>query len=228
MPRKPDPDARRNLLAAARAAFSEVGLDAARVEDIARAAGLSKGAFYLHFDSKEAAFREIVTAFYGVMQDLTAQRHEACAALAAEIGRPTAEDWRVGSERLRRWRAVDHEHTVRALHGMWRHRDVLRCVLEHGVGARRALVDTFVDLARDMLSAQLRDSVDAGALRGDLDRDLVSELVIGMYLQLGRRMTRLASRPDLDAWARAVDALTVEGLAVRALDADPSVSEGAS
>ncbi|MFZ5475826.1 MAG: TetR/AcrR family transcriptional regulator [Myxococcota bacterium] len=224
MPRKPDPDARRNLLAAARAAFAEVGVGKARVEDVARAAGLSKGAFYLHFYSKEEAFREIVSDFFAVMRDLVEQRHEACRDLRATVGSPSAEDWRTDSELLRKWRACDHAHTVRALQALWRHRDVLRAVLEHGEGARLGLVDPFVDLSREMLAAQLQQSIDAGALRDDLPAELVSELIIGMWLQLARRMTRASTRPDFDLWARAVDTLMVEGLAART--ADRTVSKG--
>jgi AcrR family transcriptional regulator len=39
--------------------FSALGLRKASVEDIARAARISKGAFYLFFDSKEALFMEV-------------------------------------------------------------------------------------------------------------------------------------------------------------------------
>lgn len=226
MPRKPDPDARRKLLAAARAAFAEVGVDAARIEDVSRAAGYSKGAFYLHFESKEEAFREIVTAFFAVMQDLAQQRHEAAAELVAEIG-PLAElDLRMGSPRLARWREFDHTHSVTTLQALWRHRDVLRCVLEHKSGGA-ALLDRFVDLARASLAAQLQVAGECGGIRRDLDPELVSELLIGLYLQLGRRMARLNARPDLDAWARHVDTLVREGISARDLVSDHAVSQGA-
>src|SRR3954463_14161175 len=60
MPRPSDPHARARLLDAARTVFSERGLDRAKVEDITTLAQLSKGAFYLHFESKEEAFRELL------------------------------------------------------------------------------------------------------------------------------------------------------------------------
>lgn len=40
--------------------FGECGLAGARLDDIAREAGVSKGTIYLYFDSKEALFREVV------------------------------------------------------------------------------------------------------------------------------------------------------------------------
>jgi AcrR family transcriptional regulator len=48
------------LLDAALDEFIAKGFDAARIEDIAKRAGLSKGAVYLYFDSKEALLRGLI------------------------------------------------------------------------------------------------------------------------------------------------------------------------
>ncbi len=48
------------ILSAALEIFTEKGFAAARVDDIARRAGLSKGAVYLYFDSKEAMLKALV------------------------------------------------------------------------------------------------------------------------------------------------------------------------
>ncbi len=50
----------RQILDAALAVFAERGLAAARLDDIARRAGLSKGTIYLYFPNKEELFREVV------------------------------------------------------------------------------------------------------------------------------------------------------------------------
>src|SRR5579862_9579016 len=63
MPRPADRRARIEILRAAEAVFVEHGLGEAKVEDITARAGVSKGAFYLHFESKEDCFRQIVEAF---------------------------------------------------------------------------------------------------------------------------------------------------------------------
>src|SRR5688500_12820981 len=60
MARPVDPNAKIDLLRAAEAVFVEHGLERARVEEITARAGRSKGSFYLHFTSKEEAFRQIV------------------------------------------------------------------------------------------------------------------------------------------------------------------------
>src|SRR5262245_33063407 len=50
----------KQILAAALAVFGERGLGAARLEDIAKRAGLSKGTIYLYFPNKEALFQEVI------------------------------------------------------------------------------------------------------------------------------------------------------------------------
>jgi AcrR family transcriptional regulator len=51
---------RARLLENGRKAFSTYGLRKTSVEDLTRAAGISKGAFYIFYDSKEALFMEVV------------------------------------------------------------------------------------------------------------------------------------------------------------------------
>lgn len=54
---------RQAALAAALDEFFERGYSAARMDDIARRAGVSKGALYLYFDSKEALFTALIDEF---------------------------------------------------------------------------------------------------------------------------------------------------------------------
>jgi len=57
------PDARpEEILDAALAVFGEAGYARAKLDDVARQAGVSKGTLYLYFDSKETLFREMVRA----------------------------------------------------------------------------------------------------------------------------------------------------------------------
>jgi AcrR family transcriptional regulator len=50
------------ILDAAHQVFGESGFARAKVDDVARLAGVSKGTLYLYFDSKETLFREMVRA----------------------------------------------------------------------------------------------------------------------------------------------------------------------
>ena len=53
-------DRPREICAAALAVFAEKGFAAAKLEDIARRAGVSKGTLYLYFKDKEELFRAVV------------------------------------------------------------------------------------------------------------------------------------------------------------------------
>lgn len=55
----------RQIIDAALEVFSEHGLAAARLEDIARLAGVSKGTIYLYFPNKEALFCEMIREMVG-------------------------------------------------------------------------------------------------------------------------------------------------------------------
>lgn len=60
-PSKIETDSReQRILDAASALISHYGYDKTTVEDIAREAGISKGAIYLHFDGKEALFEGLL------------------------------------------------------------------------------------------------------------------------------------------------------------------------
>lgn len=57
------PEARPDeILDAAQQVFGECGFARAKLDDVARVAGVSKGTLYLYFDSKETLFREMVRA----------------------------------------------------------------------------------------------------------------------------------------------------------------------
>lgn len=56
---------REAILAAALDEFTERGFALTRMEDVARRAGVGKGTIYLHFEDKEALFRQLVITMLG-------------------------------------------------------------------------------------------------------------------------------------------------------------------
>lgn len=65
MTKHKSPDERSaQILSAARSCFLEKGYFATRMDEIARASGLSKGGVYFHFDSKREIFRALVQSEY--------------------------------------------------------------------------------------------------------------------------------------------------------------------
>ncbi len=73
-PQRRKAQTRKRLLAAARTVFAAHGYEAASVAQIAEAAGVSKGALYVHFDSKEALFRDILLDYVRQRSAATAAR----------------------------------------------------------------------------------------------------------------------------------------------------------
>jgi len=67
MSRQPDPKHREDILGAARQVFRERGYEKARMEDIARLAGVAKGTVYLYFRSKLAILEALVDSYYVMM-----------------------------------------------------------------------------------------------------------------------------------------------------------------
>ncbi|MEC4720811.1 helix-turn-helix domain-containing protein [Noviherbaspirillum sp. CPCC 100848] len=65
------------LLAAGREAFSQDGYQAAGIEAISRAARVTRGAFYHHFDDKKALFDAVVVAMQKEAADAIEQRAKA-------------------------------------------------------------------------------------------------------------------------------------------------------
>jgi AcrR family transcriptional regulator len=225
MARPPNPDAPLRLLAAARASFASVGVDQARIADIAEAAGFSKATFYLYFESKEAVFERLVNALFTASLAIVVEARTAQEALVAEIGACTAEDWAQQSPRLLRFREHDRQVSERTLATLWDWRDVFACI-EQASGARRLVFDQLLEGTRQTVTAQLHQAVALGMLRPELDAELVSEMLIGVYLQLARRMARLDARPDLSLWSRQIEAFLSSGIhgAAAPTPASPRVS----
>ena len=84
--RRRRPEARPDeILDAALSVFVEQGFTAARVEDIAKRAGLSKGAVYLYFPSKEAMLEALVEQSAARVADALSDLAEAGAELDPEV-----------------------------------------------------------------------------------------------------------------------------------------------
>ncbi|APR87048.1 regulatory protein TetR [Minicystis rosea] len=199
MPRPADRRAKIELLRAAEAVFVEHGLAAAKVEDITAQAGVSKGAFYLHFESKEDCFRQIIEAFVAKLA--------ACLDLSPLRGPViTAE---VFADHLDEW----HAHDLGIFEFCWQNRGLMRLLLTGGGGAHFAyLVDEFAERQSSQIEHIGRILVTSGIYRSDVDPAVLPALISGAYERLVREMIKQPRRPDIDAWARQAQMLFVRGL----------------
>jgi AcrR family transcriptional regulator len=202
MARPSDPNARSRLLEAAGRIFIEHGLDRAKVEDITRAAGLSKGAFYLHFKTKDDAFKEILGS--------------ALAELGQILGEVegTRAEWsrKPYPELIEQWFDKD----LRLFECLWKHRALMRLVLEGGGSPNyHHLIDLFAASAQQTAERLIRCGIDCGYYRTDLDPKQAAAFVAGGYDRLARRLVHERRKPNLERWLLGAQALCVRALGTR-------------
>lgn len=202
MPRPSDPHARARLLDAARVVFSERGLDRAKVEDITTRAQLSKGAFYLHFESKEEAFRELLS---GVISHLEGQINDSSdMQLASEPGPDAFDDYLENC----------HVRNVEMYEFVWENRAIMAMVLEGGGSASyQHLIEEFALRAQRQTAQLIQHGIDIGLYRTDLDVDAAAAFIAGGFDRLARQLVRTQQKPDLDAMLREVQNLFLGGIA---------------
>jgi AcrR family transcriptional regulator len=182
MARPADPNTKIDLLRAAEAVFAERGLDNAKVEEITERAGHSKGSFYLHFQSKEDAFRQIIES--------TLARLATC----LDAGRIDESVRLPPAAHVAEWRA----HDLEMFEFIWANRRVMRLMFEGGGSAQfRYLIDQFADRSRQQAADALALGVSSGLYRADLDVEVASMVLAGGYDRVARELVRADRKPDL-------------------------------
>ena len=198
MSRPADRRTKIELLRAAEAVFVERGFEAAKVEHITARAGVSKGAFYLHFQSKEDCWTQIIEAFLAKLA--------ACVEPPLEASVDSVQAIR---DQLARW----HAHDVEILEFCWQNRGLMRTVLAGGGGASHAyLIDELAERIAKQAAAWVRHAVDVGLYRPGLDPVIVASMMSGAYDRLVRDLIKEPRRPDLEAWSRQAVDLFARGL----------------
>jgi AcrR family transcriptional regulator len=173
------------LLRAAEEVFAEKGLAGAKVEEIARRAGVSKGAFYLHFESKETALKQLVESFLA-----RCQSYFAPPSAYPDLPEDPADLLDFSLER-----------DVQIYEFLWQNRAFLR-ILPSCQGVYDYLVLTF----RAEIALTTREWVDylrrEGIYRRDVDADLAATLIGGAYNELSMRLLVEEKRPPLEEWLK--------------------------
>ena len=199
MPRPADRRAKIELLRAAEAVFVEHGLSAAKVEDITARAGVSKGAFYLHFESKDDCFKQIVEVFLAKLATCLDEAPPSGvtgdqAALVALFA-----DWRA--------------HDLEMLEFRVQNRGLTRLLFSGAGGAPYAyLMDEFSERISQQIQSVAKAMITAGLYRPDIDPVVLSALISGGYERLVRDMITQPKRPNIEGWTKQAQELFARGI----------------
>ena len=171
---------RMHILLAAAKLFGQRGYHGTSVADVIEAAEISRGTFYLYFDSKDAVFLELMEQFI--------QRIMAVVEVVDPEGASPTE------------RIV--ENVRRVVDVVFEHRDLTVMVLREGFGVRPEVdekLGRFYGFVREMLEGALRngarhgltrkvnEALAATALIGAIKEMFLHELVLGHSHEDGRR-----------------------------------------
>lgn len=185
---------RTHILLAATALFSQRGYHATSIADVIEAAEISRGTFYLYFDSKDAVFLELMEQF---IQRIMA---------VVEVVDPE------GPEPTTRIA----ENVRRVVDVVFEQRDLTVMVLREGFGVRPEVdekLGRFYGFVREMLEGALRNGARHGLTR-KVDEALVATALIGAIKEVF--LHELANgRPEAESRAAVAEALI--GFALRGL-----------
>lgn len=181
---------RDDLLALVVAVFNERGYEATSMEDLARASGLTKSAFYHHVSGKEELLGLAVERALGALS-----------AVFDGVATPGERPVDRLQDAIRR--------TAEALLAELPYVTLLLRVrgnteVERSALARRRAVDA-------RLAALVTEASQAGEIRGDIDPRLVSRLLFGMVNSIAQ-WYRPGARTSADEVVVAVVTLAMEGL----------------
>jgi AcrR family transcriptional regulator len=218
MSRPSDPTAKIQLLSAAEHVFAARGLALAKVEEITRRAGTSKGAFYLHFSSKEEAFEQVVESFL--------------ARLASRLPVPTEMAGGGGAWTPSRALAFWRDSDVDLYEFLWQNRAIVS-ILQGCQGDHVYLVEAFHEEIRARTVEWISQWKRLSLFRPEIDTELAATLLVGAHNELARRMMNSQARPPIGEWVQKTQDVFVRGFGgetlVKALqggEENPPVSTG--
>lgn len=185
------------ILDAALAEFNAKGFDAARMEDVAKRAGLSKAGVYLYFPSKEAVLKALIEARVAPIAAL------ARSAFLAGMSDPTTTLKQVGAMLAQRLSDPEVFAVPRLVLGL--------------AGRYPELADYYREHVAEVARAALENLIAEGIKRGqfrDVDPTLAARSLIGAVLfeMLWTHILRGAPESNVSAWADAQIDFVLQGL----------------
>jgi AcrR family transcriptional regulator len=180
--RKADPTIRGRLLEAARQEFAEHGLIGALLSNVTARAGVSKGAFYLHFRSKEDAFEEVAEEFFSRFFHILDRIEEI--ALSDRDPRESMELIRKGD--------------VEIMEYLWSERAFALVLFEGAHSPRQGhLIERFAKRVQARVERLLGIDQERGRILPDIDIGVLAQFIAGGFDRYARVLLASSEKPDL-------------------------------
>jgi len=180
---------REQILQAALRAFMRGGYHGTHVSQVVREAGVARGTFYSHFQSKHDVFAALIDRMLGIF-------------LGAVPPRPT-EPWADVRE--------VHESLVRSyrriLTTLHEHRRLCGLLMEEAVGIDKGFRERLaghLETWRERVAEALLRMAEQGLARADLDADLAADLIVGMVMRVTHKYLLHDEAPDIERLAAAL------------------------
>ncbi len=174
---------------AALKAFTKGGYHGTHVEHVVKEAGVARGTFYMHFDSKHDVFDALVDRTLDVFLAVRPEGDSVNVKSVADAERMLRESYRV------------------VLTTFHKHRQLTRLLFDEAVGLEKGFrkkLEGHYRIWHQRVAETLDMLVERGVARRTLDVEITSEMVIGMVERIARRYLFQSRKPDID---RLVDAL---------------------
>lgn len=196
MARKADPTIRGRLLNAARQEFAEHGLVGALLSNVTARAGVSKGAFYLHFRSKEDAFEEVAEAFFSRFFVILDRVEE------------------IALSDLEPSRAMEliSDGDVEIMDYLWDERVFARVLFEGAHSPRQChLIERFAERVQARVERLLSIDQELGRILPDIDIRVLALFVAGGFDRYARVLLASGEKPNVIADLRQLQTFICRG-----------------
>ncbi|MEM9055413.1 MAG: TetR/AcrR family transcriptional regulator [Pseudomonadota bacterium] len=196
--REQQKEARRTALVnAALAVFSRVGFAAAKMDDVAEEAGVSKGTVYLYFESKEQLFDAMVKAKMSPMLDQ----------VAANLAKPAAS----ATERLKQHLRFFYSKILDI-----ERRQIMRLIMAEGPNFPHLAEFYHANIlsrGQGLIRAIIQQGIESGEFRNMQDHGLTQNVVAGALVAGIWKLVFDRFQPiDLDAYFETHIDLILNGL----------------
>jgi AcrR family transcriptional regulator len=183
---------REDILRAATGVFVSKGYRPTSIDDLVEAAGISKGLFYVYFDSKQQAFIELVESYFEGLGGVLEENHR--------ILEGAFDEGADAVHILATWRA----NALRVLRYNADNLDLARLVYQEALGSDEdfaARVSELSEHADRLYFQEFKTMADRGSIRPGVDIEMVAALNTGGALYLIMRVLLRKKGVDLEALA---------------------------